>query len=245
MSEFNSLPPAKLRDRLALHSDVFGVLGGVVTVLSFIPILANWLPWPWWLVPLSVGATLICIYIFLRVSISNDEPLQTLGHIEPERLPDNPAPAPIPAPVAEIVLCPSPRPALKLAPPNLTEIVPPRSVLAEPKTRHDLLNDLIALRQEGIILFQKVVEAYELESILSKRVQDWEVKTGMYLMDYLGVADTNEFLSGKNIEVYQPSDEISRLPRRFTYSPEFVNRTFTRGQRLKRIIAGIQAGRTL
>lgn len=80
MSESDPPLPSKLRGWLALLSDAFGVIGGVVLVLTLIPTIANWLPWPWFLIPFTIGATLFCISVLARVFIVNNEPLQTIGY---------------------------------------------------------------------------------------------------------------------------------------------------------------------
>lgn len=80
MSDSDISPRSGFRDWLSFHADAFGVVGGVVLVLTIIPTIAKWLPWPWFLIPLTIGATLFCVWVFARVFLINGEPLQTIGY---------------------------------------------------------------------------------------------------------------------------------------------------------------------
>lgn len=80
MSDSDLLPSSRFRDWLSIHADAFGVIGGVVLVLTLIPTIAKWLPWPWFLIPLTIGATLFCVWVFARVFIVNSEPLLAIGY---------------------------------------------------------------------------------------------------------------------------------------------------------------------
>src|SRR5207253_7447869 len=51
-----------------------------------ISFLVGWLPWPWPLIPISIGGTLVGVFICGRVFVSNNDPLQTIGYSTPKLL---------------------------------------------------------------------------------------------------------------------------------------------------------------
>lgn len=93
------------RDWLGLYADAFGILGGVVLVVSILSIFAGWLFWPWFVIPLTAATTVLCIYIVGRVFISNNAPLKTLGRIEQGQEP---------TPLASVLQIADPSPVLEV-----------------------------------------------------------------------------------------------------------------------------------
>ncbi len=95
------------RNLLGVWADGFGVVGGIVLVVSVITFLAGFLSWPIPLVPFTFGVTLVTLFILGKVFISNSEVHQTLGRLSnpessikgndihsPETVPNSPIPTP-------------------------------------------------------------------------------------------------------------------------------------------------------
>lgn len=110
------------------------------------------------------------------------------------------------------------------------------------KSRHELLEDLVAFRDEGSRLLQKGQEAFT-PNLLDFVIQ-WEAEVGEYVATHIGARDMEDFLSDDDIQVYT-SNVKPKVMGRYPASQDLLDRIYTRRIRLKKIIADLQAGRTL
>jgi hypothetical protein len=110
------------------------------------------------------------------------------------------------------------------------------------KSKEEILENLIAFRNECSTFLQKAREGFAPD--LTNLFDEYEQRVGAYLAAEIQPSERDDFLSDDGLNTFT-SSTTPKVTGRYPATRELLNRIYTRGNRIKKIVADLQAGRTL